>query len=285
MSQAEELLDDIMPYTSDPSSEGHIAIGMDRYIIIPDELKKIAVQHDHKIETVTFDCPRYWDKHDMSKMYIYVNYMRPDDVKGSDLATNVVVDENDENIMHFDWTITGHMTEIPGPITFLVCVQKVAEDGTTTNHWNSELSIGEMYVSPGLECEETVVAIYPGIITSVLNRMDIVEAKTTRESMLGYVEAYLMETSPNWLEEFFVSDTVLNMVRDYMIENGVQDGTKIIIGTEPPTREAIWFNVTSVVDGVDPDVNYGLRVTDPDTNIEYVLHIVDGKLTMSKAIE
>lgn len=39
----------------------HIVIGPDKIVTVPEALKKIAVQHDHNIETVTFDCPRYWD--------------------------------------------------------------------------------------------------------------------------------------------------------------------------------------------------------------------------------
>ena len=56
-------------------SEEHIIIGRDRYITVPEGLKRIAVQYDHNVETVTFDCPRYWDEHDLSTMNIYINYI------------------------------------------------------------------------------------------------------------------------------------------------------------------------------------------------------------------
>ena len=64
MSQAEELLDsisvdDIALYTADPETEEHIVVGSDRFITVPNSLKRIGVQYDHNIETVTFDCPRY----------------------------------------------------------------------------------------------------------------------------------------------------------------------------------------------------------------------------------
>lgn len=281
MSQAEDLLNELSEDDVGVDSNSHIVIGSDRFWVVPEDVKKIAVQYDHNIETITFDCPRYWDGHDMSKMRVYVNYMRADDEKGGDLATNIVVDEVDETIMHFNWTITGHLSAVPGPVVALVCVKAVGEDGSEKNHWNSELNT-DLYVSEGLESETTVNSHYPGIVTSLLARMDAVENKTTREAMLGYVETYLTETSPNWLEEFFVSETVLDLVRGYMNENGVKDGTKIIISNEKPDRECIWFNVTSVVDEY---VNYGLRITDPDTGKEYRLHIVDGKLTMTEIIE
>lgn len=193
MSKAEELLNSssVAVYSSDNvETEPHIVIDKNRNVTVPDELKRIAVQHDHMIETVTFDCPRYWDKHDMSKMYIYVNYMRADGEKGSDLATNITIDETDDSIMHFDWTITGHLSAIQGSIMFLVCTQKMADDGTAENHWNSELNT-DMYVSEGLEVESDISAVYPGIITQLLTRMDNVDIKTTDDAMAGYVDHYI----------------------------------------------------------------------------------------------
>lgn len=56
MSTANELFT-----TASGVDEAHIVINSDRSVSVPDELKNIAVQYDHNIETVTFDCPRYWD--------------------------------------------------------------------------------------------------------------------------------------------------------------------------------------------------------------------------------
>ena len=60
MSKAEDLLnslsdEEIMLYSTAVGEEGHIIIGSDRTVTVPDELKKIAVQYDHNVETVTFD--------------------------------------------------------------------------------------------------------------------------------------------------------------------------------------------------------------------------------------
>ena len=155
----------------DPSNEEHIVIGADRFISVPDALKRIAVQYDHDIETVTFDCPRFWDGHDMSKMIIYVNYMRPDTARGSYRVTDVTVDENDESVMHFNWTISGNVTEVKGKMSFLICIKKVDDEGELVNHWNSELN-QEMEISQGLECVENVFEMYPDLITLLLTKME-----------------------------------------------------------------------------------------------------------------
>ena len=180
MSKAEELLntlseDNVMALTAESSTEPHIVIGSDRHIAVPSQLKRIAVQYDHNIETVTFDCPRYWDDHDMSTMTIYINYKRPDSKLGSYIADNITIDESDDTIMHFDWTISKNVTEKAGTISFLVCIKTVNDEGEDVNHWNSELN-SEMYVSQGLEAEQYFEEMYPDIITQLLLRMDSVES-------------------------------------------------------------------------------------------------------------
>ena len=182
MSQAEELLNSITneqlsTYTVDPSTEEHIIIGTDRYISVPESLQRIAVQYDHKIETVTFDCPRYWDGHDLAdKMYIYINYLRPDSGKGVYLAKNVRVNDVDQNLIHFDWTIGKELTGFTGQISFLVCAIKTDSEGYRKLHWNSEINT-QMTISNGLECATAVLEEYPEIITDLLARMDALTSK------------------------------------------------------------------------------------------------------------
>lgn len=169
MSKAEELLYSLDNAGSvarlvDMSTEPHIIIDDARNVTVPDELKRLAVQYDHDIETVTFDCPRYWDEHDMSEMAIYINYLRPDNETGTFKATNVVVDDDDSSIMHFDWTISRNATAVNGQLVFIVCIRKTDEDGNEQNHWNSELCKA-CYVSEGLEMDsESFTEIIPDVI-------------------------------------------------------------------------------------------------------------------------
>ena len=178
MSNATELLanlnpDQIATYGANNAPEGHIIIDEDRFIKVPEALKRIAVQYDHNIETVTFDCPRYWDEHDLSKMVGYINYMRADGEMGSCITT-ATVDEDDENLIHFDWTISGHVSAIKGKLDFLVCFKDVDDEGTELHHWNSELC-EDLYVSAGLETNETILMENPDIVTQLLFAIDKVE--------------------------------------------------------------------------------------------------------------
>lgn len=172
-SQAESLLSSLYD-----SEEEHIVIGTDRIITVPDALKKIAVQFDHNMETVTFDCPRYWDGIDMSPMAIYINYECPDGTEGDYLADNVSVDTDDDSILHFTWTITRAVTAVAGSLVILVCIKQTDTDGNEIHHWNTERNT-EMYVVQGLETSETITAEYPDIITQLLSRQSSVETLTS----------------------------------------------------------------------------------------------------------
>ena len=180
MSLGTELLDEISQNgiavaSVDPSTEEHIVINDNRFISVPNSLKRIAVQFDHDVETVTFDCPRYWDGLDMSSMAVYINYMLPNKAKGYCIAKNVIIDESDNNVIHFDWTIGNGVTYVSGPLSFLICIKKTNSQGEVINHWNSELNT-EMYISDGLECDDPYIPdFYKDVVTDLLVRMNTVE--------------------------------------------------------------------------------------------------------------
>ena len=177
MSQVDNLLnglgsDEIALYSAEPETEGHIVIGKDRFITVPEGLKRLAVEHDHDVETVTFDCPRYWDEHDLSQLRLYVNYMRPDGSHGACLVEDIEVEDD---IFHFTWTISKHVTEYKGNITFLICARRVGNEGIEELCWHSEPN-RDCYISEGIECVEPIVAQYPDIIEQLLTRMETAES-------------------------------------------------------------------------------------------------------------
>lgn len=176
MSKADELLnslsdEDISLQLVNPETEPHIVIGDDRIVSVPKELQRIAVQYDHDVETVTFDCPRYWDGLDMSKMNIYVNYMRKDRYVDSYKTTDIAVDTANPNVMHFNWMISRNVSKVSGELKFLVCIKKSDDEGFEINHWNSELN-NEMYISEGLEADPSTLDPYPDIISQWENEVN-----------------------------------------------------------------------------------------------------------------
>lgn len=172
MSLADEMLNTLVSDGVEP----HIVVGTDRKIMVPDVLKRIAVQNDHNIETVTFDCPRYWDGYDLSMMNIYINYLLSNNAPGCFKAENVVVDEDDDTIIHFTWTVSRNVTSTDGNIQFQVCAKSLDMDNEEheITHWNSEIS-KDMYVSKGLDCSgysEDVEENYPDVINQLVSQVD-----------------------------------------------------------------------------------------------------------------
>lgn len=171
MSQADELLSGLSA-GNDIESELHFVINPDRTITVPDSLKKIAVQYDHNIETVTFDCFRYWDGHDLSAMKIFVGYLRADGIVG--LSETKVV-STDETSMSFEWTISQHATFVEGPLTIIVCIKEVGEENEVLYRWHSALN-SDLFIKQGLETGVAVEEKYVDVIAGLLERMDELEA-------------------------------------------------------------------------------------------------------------
>lgn len=153
MSTANELFT-----TASGVDEAHIVINSDRSVSVPDELKNIAVQYDHNIETVTFDCPRYWDGNDLSAMTIKINYVKTDGSNGTYICGKPTVDSDNENLIHFDWLISNDVTASSGSVKFIVCVQKL-EAGEPVQVWHSQIN-NQASVLPGLACDTGSISDY-----------------------------------------------------------------------------------------------------------------------------
>lgn len=153
----------------------HIVINQDRSVAVPSLIKKSIVQRDHNIERLTFDCPRYWYGKDISTLNIYVNYISVSqkakgDDPGSSLCENAVIDESDQDMMHFDWVITNNISQDVGGLLFLVCAKSVDSDGNEDVHWNSHLC-KDLEVQEGLEASDSIAKKYPDVIESILSKL------------------------------------------------------------------------------------------------------------------
>lgn len=306
MSQADELLNslatdsDISLQLADPTTEPHIVIDSDRFISVPKELQRIAVQYDHDVETVTFDCPRYWDGLDMSELRIYINYMRKDREVACYKATDITVDDVDANIMHFNWTISRNVTEVKGELKFLVCIKKGDEDGNEVNHWNSELNT-EMYVSEGLEVEPSIFNPYPDIIAQWEDEVNqvkqiLLDAKDAGEfdGPAGYSPRILVREIDGG-RELIITDvsgsqtvTILDGADGYspaVLVRDVTGGHQLII-----TERGNPSVTVDVMDGTSPsvtvtDISGGHRVTITDKDGAKSFDVMDGTTEISDAVK
>lgn len=297
MSKAEELLNTLAVTDNtnarlSVSDEPHLIIGPDRVVNVPNELKRLAVQFDHNVETVTFDCPRYWDEHDMSQMHIYINYLRPDKESAMFKAQNIVVDETDSSVMHFDWTISRNASEVPGQLVFLVCIKKVDEEGNEKTHWNSELC-KTCYVSEGLEIDgEELKALYPDIIEQWYQEVVAVidEVNATKQDLISDVNSTKQE----------LTSEIAGLKQDLLDarDSGALDGATFIPSVSD-TGDLSWTNdrgrenpATVNVrgpDGISPvitvtSIQGGHRITITDINGTQHIDVKDSVLDSAEAV-
>ena len=291
MNEAEKLLnslsdEDISLQLVDPETEPHIVIGDDRFISVPKELQRIAVQYDHDVETVTFDCPRYWDGLDMSKLRIYINYMRKDRYVACYKATDVVVDDTDSNVMHFNWTISRNVTEVKGELKFLVCIKKGDEDGNEVNHWNSELNT-EMYISEGLEVEPSIFDPYPDIIAQWEDEVQrvkdiLLEARDSGElDGATFTPSVDADGNLSWTNDKGRNNPATVNIKGYsptILVREIEGGRQLII---TDSRQSQTVDVMDGVDGYSPvilvrEVEGGKELIITDKKQSQTVKILDG---------
>ena len=297
MSKADELLnslseDDISLQLTNPETEPHIIIGEDRVISVPKELQRIAVQYDHNVETVAFDCPRYWDDLDMSKLNIYINYMRKDRYVGCYKATDITVDDADSNIMHFNWTVSRNISEVVGELKFLVCIKKSDAEGYEVNHWNSELNT-EMYISQGLEAEESIFDAYPDIISQWEDEVNAVKQILLDARDSGELDGATFTPSVDeagnlsWTNDKGRENPATVNIKGYSPSVSVKEiagGKQLIIIDYNGSKTVDILdgkNGTDGVDGYSPSINIkeisgGKQLTIIDHNGSKTVDILDG---------
>lgn len=156
-------------FSINPDTEPHIIVNDDRTITVPEELKNIGVQHDHNIETVSFDLPRYWDGNDLSEMVIYIIYQLADRTINRYVASNVKINSENPSLINFDWTISRNVTEYAGTIQIMICAVSTDADGNENCHWNSKIN-NDLFISEGMYCYgNEILAGYPDLVTELIS--------------------------------------------------------------------------------------------------------------------
>lgn len=260
MSQAEEMLNAL---SGGPVEEEPIIIGYDRKITVPDSLKRIAVQNDHNIESVTFKCPSTWDGNDLSGMQFYINYVLPNGTLGCYAVDHV--EGSGSDYLYFVWTITKNVTKFKGNLIFNVCAKAVDAEGNEEFHWNSELN-KEMVVSEGLECGEHVVEEHPDVITYMLNQLNnavtnghqinpITENLTTTKAVWEFVDGVSTEIKSEIPEEITI-DSELSTESTNPVQNKVITEKTKVLDTKLDALHSMVGSALTTLTGSEDGVVY-----------------------------
>lgn len=184
MSLAENLLD-TLPDTAavnESGEEGHIVIDSQRRITVPNELKLIAVKGDQNVETVTIDCVRYWDEHDLSEFEVKLYYITPSGENKVYNAENIVVGDD---IFSFNWTIGREITLVSGKLTFWLVAKKFDENDTLLYQWSS-LQNSDCTIANGGDISSAPASSsnYEGFFDGSSNELTLVNITRLRDNAL-----------------------------------------------------------------------------------------------------
>lgn len=223
----------------------HITINSDRSVTVPVELRKIGVQYDHNVNTIEFVGPRYSGNVDLSTMTIYINYILSDKTPGKYKAENVIIDDQDDSLIRFNWTITRNVTKVYGILSCLICAKKTDEEGNEINHWNTDI-FRLLSVSEGMENDLVIQEQYPDVITSLIQNIEEHDVKLLEFSGLNirvtdlennvdllkgdisdYVGVTEMEFSDPTLCQYINTGVAVGSVIDWSIPSVSSGGTKI----------------------------------------------------------
>lgn len=197
MSQAENLLRSIV----EDSDEAHIVVGLDRKITVPAELKNIAVQYDTNVRTVTFDIPRHYDGRDLYAMTLFVYCHRPDGTVNSYPAEDVSIDTEDDEILHFKWTITSSVTSLPGNIKISISAKSFDESGNVDKRWSSEIN-DDLVISPNYQSDDVLEEESPDTVSQIYSKIDNVEkALSNHDHDARYYRKEVLDealVAPDW---------------------------------------------------------------------------------------
>lgn len=182
-------------------SEPVIQINSDlRTIIIPDELKNIAVTGDHLSETIYFSCPRYFDGIDLSEHTCIIRFINA----GNEYGESDIVDlEIDDTKIKFGWALDNHVTRYSGRIQFTV--QFESYEDTIEYQWQT--TPAELVILPGLNIEETITdqddLLFRSLasrITDLENKMSDLSSISQRISTIS-TELQQLKTDVDYLKE------------------------------------------------------------------------------------
>jgi hypothetical protein len=196
MSLAENLLQTLSTdnYNLDSTeAEPHIIVGRDRIISVPNQLKRIAVENDKNIETVTFDCVRIWDGYDLSTFAIYIAYVLPNGKEGTYIPTISAINKD---TFSFTWTLGSEITRHKGSLSISIIAQKTDDSGNLLQQWSSFVN-NELSILDGLEVgqiieDDTTTNVTSQILQQIDTlQIDMIELKADFASYKSKIDSAL----------------------------------------------------------------------------------------------
>ena len=142
-----------------------------RTVNIPAGIKALGVESDDDVQKLRFRMPRYYNKIDLSKYVIRINY---ENAKGEgDVGGGTDVSIGIDTI-EFTWLVGRHAFLYKGNVKFVVCLRKMNDAGEVESEFNTTTTI--LPVLEGLETDEAEIEAERDVMTTFANEV-LAEAK------------------------------------------------------------------------------------------------------------
>lgn len=145
------------------------------------------IQYDHDSEMYTFQVPRFIEGYDVSLCnkieILYSNIDRKTKESFDDIyqITDVSVDEE---LVTFEWLVSGFATRFAGSLNFLIRFAFAEEDSTYSYLWHTDIFKG-ITILEGMNNSEAIVKQNPDIIDAL--QKDVVDLQVTDENILEFL--------------------------------------------------------------------------------------------------
>ena len=145
------------------------------------------MQYDHDSEMYTFQVPRFIEGYDVSLCnkieILYSNIDRKTKESFDDICqiTDVSVDEE---LVTFEWLVSGFATRFAGSLNFLIRFAFAEEDSTYSYLWHTDIFKG-ITILEGMNNSEAIVKQNPDIIDAL--QKDVVDLQVTDENILEFL--------------------------------------------------------------------------------------------------
>ena len=145
------------------------------------------MQYDHDSEMYTFQVPRFIEGYDVSLCnkieILYSNIDRKTKESFDDIyqITDVSVDEE---LVTFEWLVSGFATRFAGSLNFLIRFAFAEEDSTYSYLWHTDIFKG-ITILEGMNNSEAIVKQNRDIIDAL--QKDVVDLQVTDENILEFL--------------------------------------------------------------------------------------------------
>lgn len=203
MAHSHQIVDDDRRFTIDPNSR----------VISYDGDAITLIQGDHNSESFSFEIPRFVEGHDMSLCnQIKIHFNNTDRRKKNESkdiypVKNAVVSDD---MLVFDWLISGKATKYNGTLSFLIQFCCLEEDGTYSYLWHTDMYKG-ITIASSYNNSEGIAEDYSDLLEEWRSQV-IQQIELSNTNIAKLIDA--VETADQYIGDYTYKELALDIKQE-----------------------------------------------------------------------